>query len=51
MENVSIVVKSNEKILKRVKYFILIPSEMETLKIILKEPLTGDIFLEVIKDE
>lgn len=51
MENVSIVVKSNEKILKKVKYFILIPSEMETIKIILKEPLTCDIFLEVIKDE
>ena len=51
MENVSIVIKTENSIIKKIKKFVLIPSEMESINIKLNEELKSDIFVEVISNE
>lgn len=51
MENVSIVIKTEDSIIKKIKKFVLIPSEMESINIKLNEELKSDIFVEVIDNE
>jgi hypothetical protein len=51
MENVSIVIKTEDSIIKKIKKFVLIPSEMESINIKLNEELISDIFVEVIDNE
>ena len=51
MENVSIVIKTEDFIIKKIKKFVLIPSEMESINIKLNEKLKSDIFVEVIDNE
>lgn len=51
IKNASILIKSGEKILKKQNCFVLIPSEMEILKIKLSEELIDSIYLEVISNE
>jgi NADPH-dependent 2,4-dienoyl-CoA reductase/sulfur reductase-like enzyme len=51
MENVSIVIKTEDFIIKKIKKFVLIPSEMESINIKLNEELISDIFVEVIDNE
>lgn len=51
MENVSIVIKTEDSIIKKIKKFVLIPSEMESINIKLNEELKSDIFVEVINNE
>ena len=49
--NVSIVIKTEDSIIKKIKKFVLIPSEMESINIKLNEELKSDIFVEVIDNE
>lgn len=51
MENVSILIKTEDSIIKKIKKFVLIPSEMESINIKLNEELKSDIFVEVINNE
>lgn len=51
MENVSILIKTENSIIKKIKKFVLIPSEMESINIKLNEELKSDIFVEVINNE
>lgn len=51
MENVSILIKTEDSIIKKIKKFVLIPSEMESINIKLNEELKSDIFVEVIDNE
>lgn len=51
MENVSIVIKTKDSIIKKIKKFVLIPSEMESINIKLNDELKSDIFVEVIDNE
>lgn len=51
MENVSIVVRTENEILKKIKKFVVIPSEMESINIRVNGGVKSDIFVEVIDNE
>ena len=44
-------IKTEDSIIKKIKKFVLIPSEMESINIKLNEELKSDIFVEVINNE
>ena len=51
MENVALQIKCGDNIIKKVKHFVLIPSEMIIVKIKVDLPINDDIFVEVISNE
>ena len=51
MDNVSIVVRTENEILKKIKKFVVIPSEMESINIRVNGGVKSDIFVEVIDNE
>ena len=51
MSNTILLIRSGERILKKVNHFVLIPSEMIIVKVKTDEPILEDIFVEVISNE
>lgn len=51
LNNASILVKCGETILRKVKHFVLIPSEMIIMKVKCDEKISQDIFVEVQENE
>ena len=51
LNNASILVKCGETILRKIKHFVLIPSEMIIMKVKCDEKISQDIFVEVQENE